>query len=265
MINLFKLASDCLHQGSIDEKLNTTQKAWALYQLGELEYQMDFPVAPINQTQFPQRPALKSPRDMPRRNFTTERGITALLHALAHIEFMAINLAWDILYRFRNMPKKFYQDWLKVAKEEAQHFTLLRNHLLQKGLDYGDLPAHDGLWVHAEQTENDLLARLALIPRCMEARGLDVTPAMIDNFKKINDYESAEILTIILKDEVEHVKTGTYWFNAVCQERKLAPESSYQQLVLHYLKEKPKGPFNKEMRIIAGFTQAELDWLENDK
>jgi len=264
MINLFKLASDCLHQGSIDEKLKVTQKAWALYQEGELEYQMDFPVAPISQTQFPPRPVLKSPRDMPRRNFTTEQGINGLLHALTHIEFIAINLAWDILYRFRNLPEKFYHDWLKVAQEEAQHFTLLRNHLLQRGVDYGDLPAHDGLWVRAEQTADDLLARLALVPRCMEARGLDVTPAMIKNFKKINDLKSAEILTTILNDEVGHVETGTYWFNTVCRGRQLDPESSYQQLILQYLKEKPKGPFNKEMRIIAGFTQAELDWLEND-
>lgn len=265
MNNLFKLASDCLHQGDVHEKLKITHKAWALYQAGKLEYQMDFPVAPISQTKFPPSPVLKSPRDMPRRKFTTELGVTALLHALAHIEFMAINLAWDILYRFRNLPEQFYQDWLKVAEEEAQHFTLLRNRLLQNGVDYGDFPAHDGLWVRAEQTADNLLARLALVPRCMEARGLDVTPAMIENFKKINDLKSVEILTTILNDEVGHVKIGTYWFNFVCRERQLDPEASYQQLILQYLKEKPKGPFNKEMRIIAGFTQAELDWLENDE
>jgi uncharacterized ferritin-like protein (DUF455 family) len=265
MNNLFKLASQCLHQDSVHEKLRVTHKAWALYQAGELEYQMDYPITPISQTQFPQRPQLKSHRDMPRRKFNTEQGVTALLHALAHIEFMAINLAWDILYRFRNLPEQFYQDWLKVAEEEAQHFTLLKNHLLQRGVDYGDLPAHDGLWVRAEQTADDLLGRLALVPRCMEARGLDVTPAMIKNFKKINDFKSAEILTTILNDEVGHVKIGTDWFNFVCGERQLDPESSYQQLILQYLKEKPKGPFNKEMRIIAGFTQAELDWLENDE
>ena len=265
MNNLFELARDCLVQDNAIEKLNITHRAWALYQAGEINYQIDVPIEPIAQVQFPKLPELKEPRDMPRRKFTTEKGINALLHAVTHIEFIAINLAWDILYRFRGLPEKFYQDWLKVAEEEAQHFTLLRNHLLQRGIDYGDLPAHGGLWDHAEQTADDLLARLALVPRCMEARGLDVTPAMIENFKKINDPKSAEILTTILKDEVGHVAIGSYWFNYFCEKNQIDSESHYQKMVLRYLKEKPKGPFNKEMRIIAGFTHAELDWLEHDK
>ncbi len=265
MNNLFVLAGRCLHQADIDEKLAVTHLAWSLYQQDRLDFQIDVPIAGIEQTRFPDRPILKRPKEMPRRKFTTKDGVSAMIHAFAHIEFMAINLAWDMLYRFRDLPEKFYLDWLKVAEEEARHFKLLRELLLQRGLNYGDLPAHAGLWVHAEQTDHDVLDRLALIPRCMEARGLDVTPAMIENFKKIGDFACADVLTTILNDEVGHVKIGTEWFNWVCRLRQLDPVATYQQLILQYLQQKPKGPFNKEMRIMAGFAQAELDWLDNDR
>ena len=264
MRNLFELAGCCLHQADVDEKLAVTHLAWSLYQQDRLDFQMVVPVAGIEQTRFPEYPILKRPKEMPRRKFTTKDGVSAMIHAFAHIEFMAINLAWDMLYRFRNLPVQFYLDWLKVAEEEARHFILLRELLDQRGLNYGDLPAHAGLWVHAVQTDHDVLARLALIPRCMEARGLDVTPAMIENFKRIDDFASADVLATILEDEVGHVKIGSDWFDWVCFQRQVDPIETYQQLILQFLKQKPKGPFNKEMRIIAGFSQAELDWLEND-
>ncbi len=182
--------------------------------------------------------------------------------ASAHIEFVAIYLAWDILYRFRGLPKKFYQDWLRVADKEAQHFTLIRNYLLEMGADYGKLPAHGGLWEHAEETSVDVLDRLALVPRCMEARGLDITPQMIRKFKQQGDNKSVVLLTKILEDEVGHVKLGSYWFKIICQQRDINYEEKYMELIKKFYVRKPKEPFNRELRIIAGFSNAKIDWLE---
>jgi uncharacterized ferritin-like protein (DUF455 family) len=263
MKNIFDYAQICLQHNDIEQKLATTHLAWQKLQTGELSFQSNQPVANISLTQFPPRPLLLPPRDMPRRRLNSTGGVVAMFHALAHIEFIAIYLAWDILYRFRGLPEQFYRDWLKVADEEAQHFALIRTHLRSLGIDYGDLPAHQGLWEHAEDTADNLLARLAIVPRCMEARGLDVTPAMIEKFQTRNDTASVEILTRILTDEVGHVAIGSYWFKWLCQEQDYEPEQKYRDLLQQFYKGKPKGPFNKEMRIIAGFSTAELDWLEN--
>jgi uncharacterized ferritin-like protein (DUF455 family) len=150
-----------------------------------------------------------------------------------------------------------------VADEEAQHFALIREHLRSLGVDYGDLPAHGGLWEHATDTSEHLLARLALVPRCMEARGLDVTPALIEKFRQAGDQKSVAILTRILTDEVGHVELGSYWFKFVCGEQKLEPEAEYRRLLGEYYKGgRPKGPFNRVLRAQAGFSAAELDWLE---
>jgi uncharacterized ferritin-like protein (DUF455 family) len=201
---------------------------------------------------------------MPKRKLTAPEGVAAFFHAIAHVEFVAIYLAWDVLYRFRGMPTQFYQDWLRVADEEAQHFELIRVHLQTMNRRYGDLPAHGGLWDHARDTADDLLARLAMVPRCMEARGLDVTPALITKFKAQHDNASVTLLERILVDEVGHVERGSYWFNYVCQQQGFEPEVKYRQLIKqYYVGGKPKGPFNRELRIIAGFSNAELDWLEN--
>ena len=202
------------------------------------------------------------PRDMPRRRMDTAAGRAAFFHALAHIEFVAIYLAWDIIYRFRGLPDEFYGDWMRIADEEAQHFTLIRNHLLSLGADYGDLPAHRGLWSHAEDTAGDVLARLAVVPRCMEARGLDVTPGMMEKLKALNDQAGLAILTRIYQDEIGHVERGSYWFNYFAEQRGCDAEQSYRELILNFYKGKPKGPFNREVRIIAGFTNNEIDWLE---
>jgi len=263
MKNIFVCAAVCLHNTAIDEKLAVTHHAWRLLTNGELTFSEDAPVLPIVDVSFPDKPVLLAPRAMPKRKLTTPEGIAAFFHAIAHVEFMAIYLAWDIVYRFRGMPVAFYQDWLQVADEEAQHFELIRNHLQTMGSNYGDLPAHGGLWDHARETAHDLLARLALIPRCMEARGLDVTPALIEKFKSVGDEASVLLLTRILTDEVGHVERGSYWFKTVCEQQGFEPEAKYQQLITqYYVGGKPKGPFNREMRIIAGFSNAELDWLE---
>jgi len=199
---------------------------------------------------------------MPRRRLETDAGKAAFFHALAHIEFVAIYLAWDIIYRFRGLPDNFYGDWLRIADEEAQHFALIRDHLLSLGLDYGDLPAHRGLWSHAEDTADDILARLAVVPRCMEARGVDVTPGMINKLQALGDEAGVKILTRIYQDEIGHVERGSYWFKHLATAQGFDSEQKYKELILGYYKGKPKGPFNREVRIIAGFSNNELDWLE---
>lgn len=265
MDTVFDYAEACLYSPDIGQKLSLTHEATRLWNEGRLNLGADCPVLPISGVQFPGRPQLRQPRDMPRRNLASPEGVAAFFHAIAHVEFSAIYLAWDIVYRFRGLPKTFYGDWLKVADEEAKHFEMLRNHLQVLGLDYGDLTAHSGLWEHAVDTEGDLLARLAMVPRCMEARGLDVTPGLIEKFKQMKDDQGVALLTRILTDEIGHVERGSYWFKQVCAQQNREPEAAYRQLIGQYYKGgKPKGPFNREMRIIAGFSNAELDWLETD-
>ncbi len=264
MKNVFKFAEACLQGIAIDEKLALTHQAWHLFENNQLSFMSELPILPITQVRFPDKPVLLPPRDMPKRKIGSPEGVAAFFHAIAHVEFVAIYLAWDLLYRFRGLPEQFYQDWLKVADEEAQHFELIRLHLKTLKVNYGDLPAHNGLWDHAKDTADDLLARLAMVPRCMEARGLDVTPAIIAKFKNVGDDASVILLERILTDEVGHVERGSYWFKWVCEQQGFEPEAKYRQLIKQYYQGgKPKGPFNREMRIIAGFSNAELDWLEN--
>jgi len=260
--NIFDFAERCLFDGDIEQKLMFTHQARQLADEQCLLFQDNGQVLSISRTEFPDKPELLMPRDMPRRRLETKEGKAAFFHALAHIEFMAIYLAWDIVYRFRGLPKGFYRDWLIVADEEATHFAMIREHLLTLGVDYGDLPAHRGLWSHAEDTADDILARLAVVPRCMEARGLDVTPAMIEKLKAMGDEAGVTILNRIYEDEVGHVERGSYWFNILAKQRGLDPEQTFKERILACYKGKPKGPFNREVRIIAGFSNNEIDWLE---
>ncbi len=264
MKNLFQIAAKCLHDGDIDRKLQLTRHAWQLYQAGDLEFFSPQPPLAISATRFPARPVLCDPRRMPRRKLTSTAGMLAFYHAIAHIEFVAIYLAWDIIYRFRGMPQAFYLDWLRVADEEAQHFALLRGQLQNMGSDYGELSAHRGLWDVAEDTGTDLLARLALVPRFMEARGLDVTPGMIERFRQIGERQGVAILTRILQDEIGHVALGSRWFATVCRERGVDPEKHYRQLIARHFKGRQRGALNRELRKKAGFSDAELDWLEQE-
>jgi uncharacterized ferritin-like protein (DUF455 family) len=260
--NIFGFAESCLFRGDIEQKLALTHQARSFMDAGCLSFRSIGELLPITDTVFPDKPLLLMPRDMPRRRMDTVEGKAAFFHALAHIEFMAIYLAWDIVYRFRGLPEDFYRDWLIVADEEATHFAMIREHLLTLGADYGDLPAHRGLWIHAEDTAHDILARLAVVPRCMEARGLDVTPAMIDKLRVLDDQAGVAILTRIYEDEVGHVERGSYWFNTLAKQRGYDPEQTYKEMILACFNGKPKGPFNREVRIIAGFSNNEIDWLE---
>jgi len=204
----------------------------------------------------PTRPVLLPPRDMPkRRNFGSQAGRIALLHALAHIELNAIDLAWDILARFGDpaLPREFYDDWVGVAAEEAEHFALLAARLEGLGAAYGDLPAHDGLWEAAAATADDLLARLAVVPLVLEARGLDVTPEMAARLERIGDVQTAAILQRIYRDEIGHVAIGLRWFEHLCRTRGLDPEGVFHERVRRCFKGDLKRPFNHEARTAAGF------------
>lgn len=209
----------------------------------------------------PERPLLRPPHQVPRRDVRTPEGRACLLHALAHIEFNAINLALDALWRFDNMPLAYYTDWLGVAQDEALHFGLLCEHMASLGHRYGDFLAHNSLWEMAERTAHDVLARMALVPRTLEARGLDASPPIRERLRSMGDHKGAAILQRILDDEVGHVAVGNRWFRWCCSLRGLDPIAAYAQLAAKYRAPAPRPPFNLEARRAAGFTEQELALL----
>lgn len=214
---------------------------------------------------IPGRPAslrFVPPQDVPKRSVKSAQGRAALLHSLAHIEFNAINLALDVVWRYPGLPDAFYAGWLQVAVEEALHFELLNEYLATFGLQYGDLPVHDGLWEMAERTRSDLLARLALVPRTLEARGLDACPIVRRKLDEAGDARAVAIIDIILRDEVGHVALGNYWYRQLCREQSLSDFDTYGVLARQYRAPRLRGPFNRPARLKAGFTEAEIDELE---
>jgi len=204
----------------------------------------------------PEKPDLIPPRQVPKRALTTEKGRVALLHAIAHIELNAVDLALDIVARFASepVPTSFFDGWMRVAYEEAKHFRLVRDRLRQLGADYGDLPAHDGLWQAAHDTRNDLTARLAVVPLILEARGLDVTPALQAKLREAGDLESAAVLDVIYEDEKGHVAVGAKWFRFLCARQKKDPAAAFQALVRANFRGPLKAPFNDLARAEAGLT-----------
>jgi uncharacterized ferritin-like protein (DUF455 family) len=209
----------------------------------------------------PQRPQLVSPDRVPRRSPHTAAGRAALLHAVAHIEFNAIDLALDAIWRFAGLPEAYYRDWLRVAHEESQHFALLAEHLATLGHAYGDFDAHDGLWAMTTKTADDVLARMALVPRTLEARGLDATPPMQARLRAAGDLRAVEILGVILRDEVGHVAIGNRWYRWLCERAGLDPLAHYPVLAARYGAPRLKPPFNLEARSAAGFTAEEIQAL----
>ena len=212
----------------------------------------------------PARPELVPPRLVGRRSMATVEGRAMLVHALAHIEFNAVNLALDAIWRFPGLPEAYYIDWLRVAAEEALHFTLLARHLETLGHAYGDFSGHDSLWEMVAKTSGDVLARMALVPRTMEARGLDAIPPLRAKLAQAGDVAAAEILDILLRDEVGHVEIGNRWYFYLCALRGLEPVATYDDLTVQYKAPVLKGPFNIEGRRAAGFTEAELARLAGD-
>lgn len=214
----------------------------------------------------PSRPVLLAPGKVPRRRINRgTKGRIALLHAIAHIELNAIDLACDMIVRFvpsEDLPDAFARDWIRVAADEARHFRLLNSRLADLGASYGDLPAHDGLWEAAENTAHNLRARLAIVPLVLEARGLDVTPMMVEKLRSVEDDESADILDVIHRDEITHVAAGQRWFQFLCARDGREPEAEFHYCVRHYFKGELKPPFNEVSRQAAGMPRAYYDVLE---
>ncbi len=243
-------AIEILNSAPPEDKIRLSHSYAKDWQDGKLSHA--FLISPPNRPARPAAPELLMPRYMPKR-----RNVIALLHAIAHIEFNAIDLAWDMVARFGgDMPREFTDDWTQVADDEARHFQMITDRLQSYGATYGDLPAHDGLWQSAMDTAHDLLARLAVVPLVLEARGLDVTPAIIMRLEKSNDPKSADILSTIYEEEIFHVHAGQKWFNYLCQKQNLDPAGTYQRLVQQYFKGRIKPPFNKVARTRAGFEEA---------
>jgi len=253
----------CLLASQPADKLACVHALQTDWLAGRLAPDVDIERAPIDQPGQPAQPSLIPPQQVPRRRADTLPGRAALVHALAHIEFNAINLALDAAHRFAGMPLAYYADWLRVADEEAQHFDLLSTHLATLGYAYGDFPAHNGLWDMALKTAHDPLVRMALVPRVLEARGLDATPLIAGKLKAAQDLRMVEILVIIERDEIGHVAIGSHWFGWLCATRGLEPEATFRQLLIAYDAPPLKPPFNLAARRAAGFSEPELDWLRS--
>lgn len=209
----------------------------------------------------PAQPELIPHHQIQQYSLLTNQGKAALVHSVAHIEFNAINLALDAVWRFAGMPDQFYLDWIRIAGEEALHFTLLRDHLVTLGYDYGSFPAHNNLWLMAEKTSADILARIGLVPRTLEARGLDVSPGVREKLIGAGDHRGAAIFNTILQDEIGHVLAGNYWYRWLCSERGLDPVRTYAELEQRYDPPPIRPPFNLSARRQAGFTEQEITCL----
>lgn len=262
MESLFTVAAHCLTACEIEEKLRLTQQVAQAWRDGLLSLESKDKPAPIGEPGHPARPTLVLPDAVPKRGLGTKAGLSALVHAMAHIEFNAINLAWDAVYRFRDLPAQFYSDWVQVAHEEAYHFQLLRQRLNELGTDYGEFMAHNGLWDMAKRTALDPMVRMALVPRVLEARGLDVTPGIIKRLRHVGDEKTVAVLEVILHDEIGHVAIGSHWFKYFCQQRGLESEQTFRELLSQYFTKQMCGPFDYAARQKAGFTVAELKALE---
>ena len=262
MTSLFEAAAECLAAADPDEKVALTHRHAAAFARGELHIPADAPPPdPIRMPGRPPRPRLVHPRELPKRGLGSDEGRAAFLHAIAHIELNAIDLGWDAVYRFRGLPEGFYRDWSQVADDEARHFVLLRDRLRELGFDYGDFDAHNGLWEMCEKTAHDGLARMALVPRVLEARGLDVTPGMIARLRGMGDARTVEILETILREEVAHVAAGSRWYRWYCEGGGVEPRARFRELLQEYASGYLRGPFNIEARLLAGFDEDELESL----
>ena len=262
-MNLFQRTFECLMETDLEQKMRDLQQLVFDWTEDKLELTpLQEPLDRVPDPGRPEKPELVPPRDLPKRGLGSAIGHASLMHSIAHIEFNAVNLALDAIYRFQNLPKRYYGDWLGVATEESYHFQMIREHLESLGYEYGDFPAHDGLWMTTYETDHDPIVRMALVPRTLEARGLDVTPSMIQKLRAIGDKRGVEILKILLRDEIGHVEVGTRWFRHLCAEQNLNPFEHFQAIIQEYFHGDLRGPFNYEAREQAGFSQEEINWLK---
>lgn len=262
MTNLHGCAYATLMERAPDDKCNQVQALRRDWDDGRLSVDANGSTAEtVLDPGRPERPVLVSPRAVERRTISTADGRAALIHSLAHIEFNAVNLALDALYRFHGLPRDFYADWIRVAADEARHFMLLRDHLRTLGFDYGDFTAHNGLWEMAVKTAHDALARMALVPRLLEARGLDAAPTLIVKLNASGDRRAVEIMRTIQRDEIEHVRIGNRWYAHLCTRRAVDPLETFRRLLREH-GARPRPPFDVAARRQAGFSSAEIELLE---
>jgi uncharacterized ferritin-like protein (DUF455 family) len=259
--SLYEALGACLAAATVDGKLAAVAALAVAHADGATRLGPPPPAPPIRAPGRPPRPALVAPRDVPQRGLGSPQGRAALLHAVAHIEFNAIDLALDAAFRFRDMPDAFRADWISVAADEARHFSLLAARMGALGVTYGDFPAHNGLWEMAGKTAHSCLARMALVPRVLEARGLDVTPGMIARLGGLGDSASVAVLEVILAEEVRHVAIGSHWFAWCCERDGLAPDDTFLALARDGARGAIRGPFNVAARRAAGFAESELQAL----
>ena len=260
-MSLFKLAYEALICNSVEKKILL---------IGDLKkHQIPFDIkkSKVNVIKIPSpgrplKPNLVDFKGAPKRD-RSDSGMIKNIHAICHIEFNSINLALDAIYRFQEMPHQYYADWIRVANEETTHFSLIKDYLESVGHSYGDFDAHNGLWQMTVDTDYDVLSRMALVPRVLEARGLDVTPRIRKKFKDAKLHKMVEILDIIFKDEIGHVKIGNYWYQYLCHKRGLDPIKTFDLLIKKHIGSNLRGPFNIEARLLSNFSQNELDYLEH--
>ncbi|ATX81343.1 Uncharacterized conserved protein, contains ferritin-like DUF455 domain [Mariprofundus ferrinatatus] len=261
MNELRAAAQHCLLISNVDDKLSAVRQLNSLWLSEDIALDRLWSAPAVESPGRPERPEMIKASRVPRRGFGTTQGRAIMMHAIAHIEFNAINLALDAVQRFAGMPEEFYSDWLRVAHEEAYHFELIRAHMRHLGADYGDFVAHGGLWEMCEKTAYDVLARMALVPRVLEARGLDVTPGIQEKLIQAGDENAATILDVILRDEIGHVAIGNRWYRHLCRERGLEPVPYFLQLLEKHYPKGLFGPFNIDARERAGFSESELAML----
>jgi uncharacterized ferritin-like protein (DUF455 family) len=251
----------CLLLDDPDKKIESVKALQNDWLAGKLRFEPSTVIASLPVPGRPVKPELVDPKDVPRRNFSSLKGRLTLVHAIAHIEFNAINLALDAIYRFQDMPEQYYTDWCRVAAEEAKHFQMLSDYLISHNMAYGDMPAHNGLWEMAVKTDFDVLVRMALVPRVLEARGLDVTPNMIKKLQTTGDTRLIDILQVIFDEEIGHVRIGTYWYTLLCKQRSLDAENTFLALIEEHMQGAKFGPFETQARLDAGFSAREMQSL----
>ena len=267
MDSVYNRLEFALQQRDVGEKCAAVAVLWVDFRADRLDLTPNSAILGARTVGgWPTRPLLVPPRAVPMRDPNTPEGQVALIHAIAHIEFSAINLALDAAYRFRDFPTlervAYLEDWIRIADEERDHFTRVAQRLQQLGAGYGDLPAHAGLWDAAVETEGDFLDRMTLVPRVLEARGLDVTPGIRKKFEKIGDVAMLDALDVIYREEVGHVAAGTRWFQWGCAQQGLDADLEFEQRATRLAQGRLRGPFNHEARISAGFTPREMTFVE---
>lgn len=263
MVDVFTQSRKALLCCSVEDKIKKIRSLYQQVTVGDFTTNTDLAADKVTEPGRPALPFHVHPTEVKRRRLGSVEGRVALIHAIAHIEFNAMNLALDAVYRFRKMPCDYYRDWMRVASEEATHFELLSIRLHELSSHYGALPVHGGMWAMAVETDYDVMVRMALVPRVLEARGLDVTPPMLKKLSAVNDEPTIAILNRILEEEVEHVRIGNRWFGEECRKRGLSTDETFKKLLYKHGRAALRGPFNKPARRRAGFSESELVELDS--